>query len=134
MEKKRSIGVTIVGKIFLTLSFLYLFAILVLCLTGPGLIHRRVIPSSRVLILVLMLLGIFSILSFIIGRSLLRLKKWALFLAIIVTVFHGLASFISIFTDWHGLNEELILRIGICICGWSIFYFLTRPKVKEQFK
>lgn len=75
-----------------------------------------------------------SVIYLVLGFGILRLKNWARITAVILAASFGVFKLFKIissindphFSLHHGLIQLLILTITI--------WYLTRPKVKEQFK
>ncbi len=127
MEKKRSVGVTVVGVLFIIfpVSNIFLAGILGYYYTPLQYLFR----------------GFFVLYPVITGIGILLLKEWARKLAIIFAILTTiLAIFVCLAKSF--INPEiffknvydLIANISMIIIGSLLLYFFTRPKVKEQFK
>ena len=120
MEKRRSVGVTVFGWLYIVLGVFGVLAFFQ---------RNSLIVFSAPL----------SLLS---GIGLLKLKEWARILTIILTIvgvlFRAIIYLRSILLDAMPLNEALIFIIEWNFLTWIIaiiiIYFFTRPKVKEQFR
>ncbi|MFH1202168.1 MAG: hypothetical protein V1674_04690 [Candidatus Omnitrophota bacterium] len=139
--RKRSKGVTIFGywQIIEGLLGLLLCAVVIWRIISPHTseviklrFERLIYPwHINIWFFILPVIGI-SILSFLVGNGLLKLKewtrKWAIYLAILGIVF--------VFSDLfcRGFRSRLIVRAIVnVILNVIVIYFFTRPKVKEQF-
>jgi hypothetical protein len=142
--KKRSTGVTIFAwlhRIFGIIG-LILIAITVRMLSSPHTLRviryrfeDRLYPLSFKpwFFVLIAITGVLSVLSFIIGNGLLKLKKWARKWAIYLSVFGILYDLIySVRCFSRGLRPTG--WIGNFILAFIIIGFFTHPKVKEQFK
>ena len=128
MEKKRSKGITIIASIYRALSIFITLIII-------GFLFLYKIPSDPFKQTSLVFGFIMLITFYAVGTGLLKLEKWALNLSIIV-------SYICVIVYFYGFRKELsspdaagliITFLLLAFFVASIFY-LTRPKVKEQFK
>ncbi|MFC1807931.1 hypothetical protein ACFL0T_06145 [Candidatus Omnitrophota bacterium] len=149
MEKKRLKGIIVLGCSIVTIfSFPFsIFAKLLIselkaCSNAASGLDARMFP-------VLFYYGIwtfFSIFYIIIGIGILFQKKWArsLFLkSLVILLFPFTAFMISIqisISSWQRYAKSMIggsLGLGIFMSGlimWSLFRYLTHPKIKEQFE
>jgi len=117
MEKKRSKGTKIFGSLIILYSLVWFFMLGI----GPG-------GASK-------FLGLLVVCSAIGGVGVIIGKKWSwhvslvCMIAFIVTVLSGLATYYK----WdvvYFLRDSGFLLIIPC----AVIFYLTRPKVKEQFK
>jgi len=132
MEKKRSVGVTVCGNIFLLLCIpgLFLALIAVMChYYGEGLKDLLIDRAMRILYI-----GI-PIMLFYSGLGLLDLKKQGRLCAIITATILSLG--LLVISIMLLMNKNIFFSsINFIAALFFIFiiYFLTRPKVREQFK
>ena len=131
MEKKRSVGVFVCGIIAIVISLYLLYAYITL---------SDMPPPDRIS---LIMPGIIAISFFISGIFILRLKNWARILFMIQMVYY---VFVGLRGVTYILSIEKIFKGHISQMSWlawlllfflpsvSSIYYLTRPKVKEQFK
>jgi len=132
MEKKRSVGLTIIGILFIIGSILpvaILFS------------SRLPVISSAMIIL----FG-FALLGFYTGVGILMLKSPARLIGIALVAVKIPYGIIKTFMDFNILvtKSSMPKPLVLLICSLSILlivsldvgiiYYLTRPKVKEQFK
>jgi len=71
------------------------------------------------------------------GIGILRLKKWSLYLMLIVAIhqlFFTIKRVITLVKDGQMFPHSIILYSLIILYFLLSAYYLTRPKVKEQFK
>lgn len=133
MEKKRSVGLTIIGALFIIGSILSV-AMLFLA-------HSPVILSLTMIVF----FG-FALIGFYAGVGILMLKPSARILAIALLIVKIPYGIINTFKDFNILISGspipiplvlLPLFLGIVLVAGiniGIIFYLTRPKVKEQFK
>jgi hypothetical protein len=126
MEKKRPMGITIIGIVLIVWPSLYLLRIfMTLCnLNSPYFISM--LPDIQKPIFVLM-----KVLYIICGIGILRLARLARILVICISLF-GIVMWIAAIilqTPLALLNKLMHIVIYMGLCG-----YFTRPKVKEQFK
>ncbi len=127
--KKNSFGIRILGRLYRIFSIIILFSVLFI---SP---IYMISPRQISFMCTLIFLGIQSILLYIIGTSLLKLKSWALTLCItysicsVLVVMHNISRTYNII--WHK-TLYIIPILSILLFILSIYY-LTRPKVVEQF-
>lgn len=131
MEKKRSVGVMVVGSILTGISLLFLIMAFITFVISPR--DRSVIVAS-----VLNPVGFILILQLIAGIGILCLKQWARRLVMWVAgsdIILGVL-FLVLFTAGAGEPSfGLVLLIMLLLSfGSFLTYFFTRSKVKEQFK
>ena len=143
MEKKRSKGVIILGIYLFVLASAWLL----------GLQRQREWVSGWVKWEIIISTSLFGFLFLFLGINILRLKKWArkfviwLFLILMIrSIFIGPLYIEKRYSydASKGLIEEpykvrarsvaLYYIFRIIVNGGIIIFFLTRPKVKEQFK
>ena len=132
MEKKRSVGITIVGILFILNSLL-----------SVGFIFSLTASMNSVSAIVS--IG-WALILFLTGIGILQLRSIARMTAIALIVIQAINATARTIIDLNFMIQELsspkaatmaigsltlILGIGICIV---IVYYLTRPKVKAQFK
>jgi len=124
MEKKRSVGVTILAWFFLIGFF-----------GGVLTLPRYKLPHEIIYNVVS------SIYCLIAGWGLLRLLDWAriftIIMAIVTGIYNKIYSYIYLRDNpFWAQNKKLLYGLDIFSLLWIAFiiYFLTRPKVKEQFK
>jgi hypothetical protein len=130
-SKKLPVGVQIVSILYYIGAVLCAF-FAILCLIGAGFI-KTLIPSfgawgPGVLIFVGVILLLFGVLAFFIGRGLWKAKSWARILAIILGVFvvlYGTYSIVSGFT--FGLLIMILIEAAVAV------YLLLAKEVKETF-
>ena len=140
MEKKRSVGVTIIGLVILILG-LYkspqsIWKIYYIIFNFP-----QAIRQMGFLISILCILESLFFICFIIGATFfLLLKKWALHLIRITLLIDILLHLFFIIKSWYfeiSIYRPLIghsILYGILFIELISYYLLMRPKVKEQFK
>ena len=134
MEKKRSVGVTVIGILFI-LQALFSFGIL---LTRPSL--AKDLPSLVYVISYSMVLAIT-------GVGIFLLKRWALILSLALITAKTIQLIWMSILDIGTVSKSPefaynIPPVGVLIAliiififvGGGVIYYLTRPKVKEQFK
>jgi len=129
MEKKRSIGVTIIGILSI------LGGVVGIGLNAGKLSEYPHYPIFHIIISGLAF-GMFSIFT---GIGLLRLKEWARKAEIILCILGALLYFSLMVVLSHGSIEDAFLAFFQrswfkTIIAIIIIIYLTRPKVKEQFK
>jgi len=137
MEKKRSRGVIILGVCLLICVIPGLAAAFIGAISGS-------VPGSILLDIAMRIPVILSPIIFLLtGIGVLMLKNWArllvLFLSPILSyVAIGFGSIlVEVFLPTSKLSAKVISAIiipGMIIMFLCILYYLTRPKVKEQFK
>jgi len=135
MEKKRSKGITILGICLLLCAVPALFAALI------GMVSQSYAKgvTEVVIDIIMRILFISSPLTFIsAGVGMLNLKNWA---RIMVMFIFPIPSFIAISISGSFLNVimppdivSLMTLLGTAVMSLAIIFYLTRPKVKEQFK
>jgi len=124
MDKKRSIGLTILGILIIAESIYGLYNI------GRGLFLIRLF-NLRIAVTII------AALSYIIcGFGVLRLYSWARITGIIISYYYIVATFIPVVVFQMFKQIPNILMPSIIRWIWYCFviFYLTRPKVKEQFK
>ena len=117
MEKKRSKGVTFFG-FYCIINGLAFF----------------VLPIMNHAYLDLIIEGPIGLVIVLIGIGILKLVNWVRIVAIILSI---ITSVVSLITTVIGAFQNPIVAIITLIpvvISLSIIYFLTRPKVKEQFR
>lgn len=133
MEKKRSLGITIFAYLIIAVSLLS-FATIITTAIGR---HNQ-FPNIRLFeddhFMVPFCIMMVSFVGFgFVGIGLLMLKRWARTLCLILISLLG-ALYIASFAFNHlGLLSVGIISIVAAIIAFP-FLYLTRPKVKEQFK
>jgi len=164
MEKKRSVGVTVIGIIMLIYSLLWLGGNFILCLpykmvvTGPLILRILIVWAALFFEAVIKIMR-FKQSGFLVGLiyliasiNILKLKKWA---RLLVVYFSGLMGLFYIFivlsVFMAGYREGTLFNFSgdtafVWGCGnlfWAtptfipiflFIIFLTRPKVREQFR
>jgi len=131
MEKKRSKGITILASIIIISGVISISLSLLTIYRYP-----RFIPSF----LYVISWGTLIIAS---GIGLLKLKKWARILTLILVAIKMPQICIGSFTDVQRMFTNpvaigtIMAAIGITLVslmpGIIVLYYFTRPKVKEQF-
>ena len=118
MEKKRSVGVTIFGWLYIVLAVLSFLPAIGGILEWQGWFY-------------VISLFIEGALFLIIGVNILRLKNWVrIFLIWLNFILMGYFIIGTFF--WE--PRLLMGIVSLCPILLGINYFLTRPKVKEQFR
>jgi len=137
MEKKRSVGVTIFGIIVIIVS---IFEILSGFVGGTMICLVAGVKPHAIFIGVMFLFTMIGIMYLIGGFGILSLKYWARNLILLVSFFKSILIILSLFLGIKVVIKEpaaalyFIPQIIVLFLLISILYFLTRPKVKEQFK
>lgn len=138
VEQKKSVGIVVCNIVFILTFLISLMVAFVAAISGPSGNEAIKGPSS------LRLLPIFF--PTVISISTVGLwyrQKWgricSLFVATIVSIFMAYLFYGSLFLDvgFKTALEIFIFAAIVAIIGigfTSIIYYLTRPKVKEQFK
>lgn len=107
MNKKRSIGVTVLSILYILLGLLFLLA-----------------------------MPLFSILYIIVGIGIFLLKPFARYLAITVSILgFGVNTVKSVGFLNKNMSPQIIVALILTYLYYlGVIYFFTRPKVKKQFK
>ena len=126
MEKKRSKGVTILSIAIILYSLLFILAFLIFPLIQNGK------PQEMPLLLVVFCLLVSSF-------AILKLKPWSRYWIIVLmsgVIGRSLVSILLVYFRGQGVSiQNVVAEYGIdWVMAISSIYFLTRPKVKEQFK
>jgi len=142
MEKKRSVGVTLLGIIFILLG---LPSLLIALLAGISGYYGKGLKLLIDIFMRIIFIGTPGALIFS-GIGLLSLKKWGRICAIITAIAislvlcgYGIAGFIvkSSSIDKSCISWDISFT-RFCFFSALFFllviFYLTRPKVKEQFK
>lgn len=95
--------------------------------------------SQQVVIKIIMpiILGLFFILG---GIGILKCKKWGRLISLIGSYVLAVAALLKIILVWRKYNFSLAVKINPTFVIHCLFFvvfpifFLTRPKIKEQFK
>jgi hypothetical protein len=130
MEKKRSVGVTVFGILFIVQSIIILILAVIEYLVTAS-YGATAFPVARLIYIILLLL---------VGLGLLGLKSWAekLILFIIVPLFVIALPYFQFIKlkglDTPKINLARFIEAIRILYGMLLLYFFTRPKVKEQFK
>jgi hypothetical protein len=129
MKIKPSIGILISGWLLIVYSTVYLGKITLFLITHGFASFTFPDPAPKILWLILIL---------ICGIFLLRLADLARIITLVIVSANMLVSFMGALFVLH-LNEarvniqQLLQHAVIFIVSFSILYYLTRPKVAEQF-
>ncbi len=129
MEKKMSIGITVLGVITVILNFIFLspFMMLLGIPVEPFKDKLLKVPLAAIP-LVLSLLGIFC------GVNLLRRVKLRLTLIIVkITIIYYILYAIFMIIGKFPADIYVLILFPV-ILNVAMLYALTRPKVKEQFR
>jgi len=133
MEKKRSVGINILGIFFLLCT-----------VPGCGVTIIAAMSSGSPDLHIRLPLIIAPIVFLASGIGIVLLKKWARILAIIISSAVSLTMFfvayqslaiLSSHPEWTASNVSFAISLllgGLLFI--SIIYYLTRPTVKEQFR
>lgn len=83
----------------------------------------------------IVIFGILFSLSYAIGTGLLKLRRWALNLNILVLVLLGLGALYGAIMNWRDRNITVakLAILPFIFFSLSVYYF-TRPRVKEKFE
>ena len=137
MEKKRSVGVTLFGNLYIIsgIIVLILSVINISLLFSPDKLEvmksqfeAKFSPLSfnPWFFVVSIIMVAVSIFCLAIGNGLLKLKetarKWVIYLSTFGIIYGLIECFIKGFRAWNFIIPAIII------------YFFTRPKVREQFK
>jgi len=124
---KRSIGVTVVSCILIIFSLLA-FSIIPLSFAQYGFHKKLIFPLS--------IAFIYGLLLITPGIGLLMLKPFARKLALFVTIIGMISCLFRIIGQFLIAPIPVLIIAGITalIAYVSIFFYLTRPKIKEQFR
>lgn len=150
MEKKRSVGVTVIGIVMLLYSLLVL---ILFALRSPFYLRSCISNFFRPAIILLLVRKLMLLLYFIAGIGILRVKSWGRYLALFVSILlllfaigDFLPATISIIKNpegacdvgWCGIVGILLLFVISAISLFFVpvlcLFYLTRPKVKERFR
>jgi len=140
MEKKKSIGITLTGVVFLALDIL-ITPVCMLMLMG---LQAASSKNALMFLLVYIIITGIPIISLFSGIGLLLLKKWSRICAIVTAtamslVFSGYGISALLDKKANAMNTFLFKFIFYSVCSIGalsfalIIFYLTRPKVKEQF-
>lgn len=130
MEQQKTEGIRNLGAFLLVCSTFGIFTGFLMAMSGgkPSLVDTF-----------MRYFFIFTPISYFIGSlGLSRLKNWARLLTIINASILSLVFSIAIFSDFKGSSSEgvvfpLVFWLVITTPSCLIIYYLTRPKIKEQF-
>ena len=142
MEKKRSKGVTIIGnyhKWFLGVFGICVGSFILAMLIMPSETYLetlkesgRTLSGNRIAAVHFLIL---SVISFILGKNLLLLKKWTRKVTIYFTFYCLLASVTTNINSALSFELRSVVNIFFSMAtSIAIIFYLTRPKVKEQFR
>jgi len=142
MEKKRSVGITIVGtiKIFISILFLLFFIFVVLVsssLTDSSI--KQPLFNSLFEVIIFVCVVIFGLVYLINSVFIFKLNKFSrrisIFLDVIMIM---LIAFLSFIEPPGYFKKPDLLTFIISSLLWTFFiyfiFYLTRPKVKELFR
>ena len=135
MEKGRLKGVLFIGGIYILFGILYF-------LIGA---KFRIAKTEEFIINYprLMLKYIWPGISIVVGLGLILYKKWARMLAIVLSVLKAISEIWNTYTlvlyYGAGANIKYLLGKGsvyfsALLISFVFIYYLTRPKIKKQFK
>jgi hypothetical protein len=132
MENKRAVGVTIIARLYQYLAIILVLMMGSVVLFAPvdnaNLKLKDTIPFMALFVLI-------SISLLIISLGLLKLKKWAYYISVFGSAIFGIWYLLPVIgTLKNGKVIGAIFYIFVVIGFGATFYYLTRPKVKEQFK
>ena len=129
MEKKRSKGIIILGVYLLLCTIPAVFAAII----GGMSVSRVGSPPEVALDIILHILFITSPIAFLVAAvGLLELKNWARILTMILS---PILMYITCFGVCILFNlPPILMLVTFAILFVIIIYYLTRPKIKEQFK
>lgn len=143
MEKKRSKGVTAFGLLFLWLAFQWVCWTKLYCVVSYQ--QYCLYPLDVIIYILLSILLI--LVAFLTSIGLFMLEEWARKLALGLGTYHWLYLTISVInkTYWTRIYNHNIPLYSIVIVSifcimliiapiFLLWWFFTRPKVKEQFK
>ncbi len=126
MQKKRSAGITIIGSILIVWPLLFLLKIFMVSLNLGHFHLVSMLPDIQKPIFALQ-----KVLYIICGIGILRLVKLARVFVVCISLFGIVMWAAAIILK----TSPVLLNKIIHIVAYMAFYwFLTRPKVKEQFK
>ena len=127
MEKKRSLGVTVLSIIIILLGLLFLLAGVALSILLKQNINVNLPnPVAPMSIAALYFIGS--------GAGLFILAKWARMLVLVTSVFWVVLGAVGVFMGlWQGAVLHFLPLISFGIFFLLCFIFLMLPKVKEQF-
>lgn len=136
MEKKKSVGVTILATCILFSIIPGLIAAFIGAISDPG--HPKNVFWVALDVIMRILFISSPVMFLVTGIGLLRLKNWAR----LTTIFYSpVLSYIVVgFAPMHFIKYipsniwPIIFSVGLIMSILFILFFLTRPKVKEQFK
>lgn len=126
MEKKRSVGITMVGIISIALGSLWAFIGLAMVVGMKG--------TTMSIFFASLLMFFYPMSLAISGSFILKLKDWARKLFCLLMILMGIGSVYflwDIASRWKYINPFPIIFL---ISAIFLFSFFIRPKVKEQFK
>ena len=126
MEKKRSVGITIIGSLLIIWPLLYLLKIPMILLNLDRFFLISRLPDIQKPIFVLQ-----KTLYIICGIGILRLAKLARVFVIYISLFGIVMWVADIILKIH---PGLLNKIIHIVVYMSFCWILTRPRVKEQFK
>ena len=137
MEKKRSVGVTLFGRIF---SVVGISGAIILLIGLVGLIFRekagfdlyKYYSSEKELIIKLLYILFVYVPWSIIGFGTLKLKPWARILSISLMIIYLLSNILNIMGLFLSVRNIWTSLFWIFLTSFTI-YFFSRPKVKRQF-
>jgi len=138
MEKKRSIGVTIFSLYLVIVGVLSSFFSIqvIIRLIHSGAISRMIDSGTISAQNGTLFIRTIVFIAFIVGGVFVYLRKnWARRMMVIICSIYGTLS-VSVYIYYNLLTELPIWFFSLMIFMTYIFpiVFLTRPKVKEQFK
>lgn len=125
MEKKRSIGVTVFGISLLLIAGIYITVVIVDFL--QPMTHYENSRYDRLNIALLLLWALLIISSI----GILKLKNWARIISLLITWI--VCTPIVLCSPMAGKDAYMYFIPGLLIIV-LITFFLTHPKVKEQFR
>ena len=126
MEKKKSIGITIIGAVLIVWPSLYLLKIPITLLNLDRFYLLSMLPNIPKPIFIIQ-----KVLYIICGIGILRLAKLARILVVYISLFGIVMWIAAIFLKTPPVLLNKIIHIVVYM---SLCWFLSRPKIKEQFK
>ena len=134
-EKKRAIGVTILGSLntmfFGFITFLASIFVLFMYSKGSDLGQLLEISSPLMIKLTFGYAAFMSLIFMITGNGVLKLKNWARIATIYFAVFLLISTVAVNFKNIISLNFNFLIGL---IYPVILLYYFTRPKVKKQFR
>jgi len=121
-RKKRSRGITIIGILFMTYPLLFALSYI-----GPE-YELKNFFNFWIIIKILAYVGLY----FTVGINLLRLNGWARIFAFWLVLLPLLVNSYELITNLGSSNTSI--DVISCSISLAVIIYLTRPKVKEQFK